>query len=113
MGVYSISDSALAGLQIAQAGILVTSQNVAGTSVEGYSRRNANAAINQLAPNSLMLNGTSFAVEGFTRQYSALIGSQLLSQQAKSTYSDTLVQYTAALDNVIATKSVGLTTAIT
>ena len=113
MGVYSISDSALAGLQIAQAGILVTSQNVAGTSVEGYSRRNANAAINQLAPNSLMLNGTSFAVEGFTRQYSALIGSQLLSQQAKSTYSDTLVQYTAALDKVIATKSVGLTTAIT
>ena len=113
MGVYSISDSALAGLQIAQAGILVTSQNVAGTSVEGYSRRNANAAINQLAPNSLMLNGTSFAVEGFTRQYSALIGSQLLSQQAKSTYSDTLVQYTAALDNVIATKSVGLITAIT
>ncbi len=113
MGVYSISDSALAGLQIAQAGILVTSQNVAGTSVEGYSRRNANATINQLAPNSLMLNGTSFAVEGFTRQYSSLIGSQLLSQQAKSTYSDTLVQYTAALDNVISTKSVGLTTAIT
>ena len=113
MGVYSISDSALAGLQIAQAGILVTSQNVAGTSVEGYSRRNANATINQLAPNSLMLNGTSFAVEGFTRQYSSLIGSQLLSQQAKSTYSDTLVQYTAALDNVISSKSVGLTTAIT
>ena len=113
MGVYSISDSALAGLQIAQAGILVTSQNVAGTSVEGYSRRNANALTNQLAPNSLMLNGTSFAVEGFTRQYSALIGSQLLSQQAKSTYSDTLVQYTAALDNVISTKSVGLTSALT
>ena len=113
MGVYSISDSALAGLQIAQAGILVTSQTVAGTSVEGYSRRNANALTNQLAPNSLMLNGTSFAVEGFTRQYSALIGSQLLSQQAKSTYSDTLVQYTAALDNVISTKSVGLTSALT
>jgi flagellar hook-associated protein 1 len=113
MGIYSISDSALAGLQIAQAGILVTSQNVAGTSVEGYSRRDANATINQLAPNSLMLNGTSFAVEGFSRQYSSLIGSQLLSQQAKSTYSDTLVQYTAALDNVVASKSVGLTTAIT
>ena len=68
MGVYSISDSALAGLQIAQAGILVTSQNVAGTTVEGYSRRSASAVVNSLAPNSLMLNGTSFAIEGFTRQ---------------------------------------------
>jgi len=113
MGVYSISDSALAGLQIAQAGILVTSQNVAGTSVEGYSRRNANAMITQLAPNSLMLNGTSFAVEGFTRDYSFLIGSQLLSQQAKSTYSDTLVQYTASLDSLVSSKSVGLNAALT
>ncbi len=113
MGVYSISDSALAGLQIAQAGILVTSQNVAGTTVDGFSRRSANAVINQMAPNSLMLNGTSFAVEGFTRQYSTLIGSQLLSQQAKSTYSDTLVQYTASLDKLISTKSVGLTAALT
>jgi flagellar hook-associated protein 1 FlgK len=113
MGVYSISDSALAGLQIAQAGILVTSQNVAGTTVEGYSRRNANATINQLAPNSLMLNGTSFAVEGFSRDYSFLIGSQLLSQQAKSTYSDTLVQYTASLDSLVSSKSVGLNSALT
>lgn len=113
MGVYSISDSALAGLQIAQAGILVTSQNVAGTSVEGYSRRNANAMITQLAPNSLMLNGTSFAVEGFTRDYSFLIGSQLLSQQAKSTYSDTLVQYTTSLDSLVSSKSVGLNAALT
>ena len=113
MGVYSISDSALAGLQIAQAGILITSQNVAGTTVEGYSRRNANAVIDQMSPNSLMLNGTSFAVEGFTRQYSSLIGSQLLSQQAKSTYSDTLVQYTASLDKLVSTKSVGLTASLT
>jgi len=94
MGIYSITESAMSGLNIAQAGILTTSQNVAGTSVEGYSRRNANAIMDALAPNSLMLNGSSFAVEGFTRQYSSLIGSQLLSQQAKSSYSDTLVQYT-------------------
>jgi flagellar hook-associated protein 1 FlgK len=113
MGVYSITDSAMAGLNIAQAGILVTSQNVAGTSVDGYSRRNANAIIDQLAPNSLMLNGTSFAVDGFTREYSSLIGSQLLSQQAKSTYSDTLVQYTTSVNNLISSNTVGLTSALT
>ena len=112
MGVYSISDSALAGLQIAQAGILVTSQNVAGTTVEGYSRRSASAVVNSLAPNSLMLNGTSFAIEGFTRQYSSVIGSQLLSQQAKASYSDTLVQHTAILDSIIGNKSASLSGAL-
>ena len=112
MGIYSISDSALAGLQIAQAGILVTSQNVAGTTVEGYSRRSASAVVNSLAPNSLMLNGTSFAIEGFTRQYSSVIGSQLLSQQAKASYSDTLVQHTAILDSIIGSKSASLSGAL-
>jgi len=112
VGIYSLTESAMAGLNIAQAGILTTSQNVAGTSVEGYSRRNANVIMDSLAPNSLMLNGSSFAVEGFTRQYSSLIGGQLLSQQAKSSYSDTLVQYTNSIDSLVADKSVGLNTAI-
>ena len=112
MGIYSITESAMSGLNIAQAGILTTSQNVAGTSVDGYSRRSANVVMDSLAPNSLMLNGTSFAVQGFTRQYSSLIGSQLLSQQAKSSYSDTLVQYTNSVDSLVADKSAGLNTAI-
>jgi flagellar hook-associated protein 1 FlgK len=102
----------MAGLNIAQAGILSTSQNVAGTTIEGYSRRNANVIMDSLAPNSLMHNGSSFAVEGFTRHYSSLIGSQLLIQQSKSSYSDTLVQYTNSIDSLIADKSTGLNTAI-
>jgi flagellar hook-associated protein 1 FlgK len=112
MGVYSITDSAMSALNIAQAGILTTSQNVAGASVEGFSRRSANATMNALAPNSLMLNGTSFAVEGFTRQYSSLLSSQYLNQQAKSSYSETLVQYTQAIDTLVADESTGLNTAI-
>ena len=113
MGIYSINESASAALKIAQAGILVTSQNVAGTSVEGFSRRTANTVMNALAPNSLMLNGSSFAVEGFTRQYSSLLGAQLLNQQAKSTNSETLTQYVSMIDSVIADKSAGLSSAIT
>ena len=112
MGIYSITEAAMAGLNIAQAGILTTSQNVAGTTVEGYSRRNANVIMDSLAPNSLMHNGSSFAVEGFTRHYSSLIGSQLLTQQSKSSYSDTLVQYTNSIDSLVADKSTGLNTAI-
>ncbi len=113
MGIYSINESASAALKIAQAGILVTSQNVTGTSIEGYSRRSASTVMDALAPNSLMLNGSSFAVEGFTREYSSLIGAQLLNQQAKSSNSQTLVQYVATIDSVIADKSAGLSSAIT
>jgi flagellar hook-associated protein 1 FlgK len=112
MGVYSITDSAMSALNIAQAGILTTSQNVAGASVDGFSRRSANATMNALAPNSLMLNGTSFAVDGFTRHYSSLLTSQYQGQQAKSSYSDTLVQYTQAIDTLVADQSTGLNTAI-
>jgi flagellar hook-associated protein 1 len=39
MNTASLFDSALAGLQAAQAGMMVTSQNVAGASVDGYVRR--------------------------------------------------------------------------
>jgi len=108
MGVYSITESAMAGLNIAQAGILTTSQNVAGASVDGFTRRDAKATMNALAPNSLMLNGTSFAVEGFSRQYSTLVNAQLLNQQAKSSYSDTVVSYTQAIDTLVADKTTGL-----
>jgi len=113
MGIYSINESASAALKIAQAGILVTSQNVAGTSIEGFSRRSASTVMDALAPNSLMLNGSSFAVEGFTREYSSLIGAQLLNQQAKSSNSETLTQYVSTIDSVIANKSAGLSSAIT
>ena len=109
MALNNITDTAYAGLQIAQAGMLITSQNVTGSTVDGFTRRNANAVMDALAPNSLQLNGTSFAVEGFTRQYSALIGSQLLSQQAKSSYSDTLVKYTSGIDSLVSDQNTGLT----
>jgi len=108
----SIINTAQAGLRIAQAGLLVTSQNVAGASVEGFSRRDANAVINGLAPNSTVLGGTSFSIEGFTRDYSRLLESQRLTQQGKTAYSETLVQATELLDVVIADESNSLAASI-
>ena len=113
MGIYNISETAYAGLQIAQAGMLITSQNVTGSSVAGFNKRSANTTLDALAPNSLVLNGTSFAVDGFTRSYSALVGSQLLTQQATSSYSDTLVQYTQSIDSLVSDQNTGLTSALT
>ena len=113
MGIYNISETAFAGLQIAQAGMLVTSQNVTGSSVAGFNKRTINTTLDALAPNSLVLNGTSFAVDGFTRSYSSLVGSQLLAQQATSSYSDTLVQYTQSIDSLVSDQNTGLTSALT
>jgi flagellar hook-associated protein 1 FlgK len=108
----SIMSTAQAGLQIAQAGLLVTSQNVAGASVEGYSRRDATAVINRLAPNNAGVFGTGFSVEGFTRDYSRLLENQRLTQQGKTTYYETLVESTELLDKVIADDSNSLSIAI-
>ncbi len=112
MAIYNITETAYAGLQVAQAGMLVTSQNVTGSSVAGFTRRNANTVMDALAPNSLQLNGTSFAVDGFTREYSSLVGAQMLSQQAKSSYSDTLVQYTSPLNSLVSDQNTGLTSSL-
>jgi len=112
MDINSISSSAYEGLQMAQAGMLVTSQNVSGASVDGYSRRNANAVLNSMAPNAMNLTGTSFAVNGFIRQYNALVSGQLLNQQSQSSYTDTLVQYTSSVNSLVANNSTGLQTSI-
>jgi len=97
----ALIDNAMAGLQAAQAGILATSQNVAGASVEGYVRRTAQPRITALAANSMEMTGTAFAVEGFTRQFNHLLQGQLLSQQAKTAYSETLTQAVGVLDAML------------
>lgn len=108
----SIMNTAQAGLQAAQAGLLVTSQNISGSSVEGYSRRDASVVINRLAPNSVGVYGTGFSVEGFTRDYSRLLENQRLTQQGKTSYYETLVEATELLDKVIADESNSLSIAI-
>lgn len=108
----SIISTAQSGLRIAQAGLLVTSQNVSGASVDGFSRRDANAVVNGLAGNSRLLNGTSFSIEGFTRDYSRLLESQRLTQQGKTAYSGTLVEATELLDVVVADENNSLAAAV-
>lgn len=108
----SIMNTAQSGLQAAQAGLLVTSQNIAGSSVEGFSRRNATAIVSGLAPNSSVLAGTSFSVDGFTRYYSQLLETQRRAQQGKTSYFQTLVNSTEMLDALMADQSNSLALAV-
>jgi flagellar hook-associated protein 1 len=107
----SIMNTAQSGLQAAQAGLLVTSQNIAGASVDGFSRRNATAIVSGLAPNSSVLTGTGFSVEGFSRYYSSLLEAQRRAQQGKTSYSETLVRSTEGLDALLADQSNSLASA--
>ena len=102
----------MAGLQSAQSGMLVTSQNVTGSSVEGYVRRTSSVRINGLSPSSIDLTGTSFAVEGFTRYFDNLLQGQLLSQQSKTSYSQALTQSVAPLDAMLTEPATSIATAL-
>jgi len=108
----ALFDSAMAGLQSAQAGMMVTSQNVTGSSVEGYVRRTSNPRINGMSPTSIDLSGTSFAVEGFSRYFDSLLQGQVLSQQSKTTYTQTLVQAVTPLDAMLTDPATSLTAAL-
>lgn len=102
----------MAGLQSAQSGMLVTSQNVTGSSVEGYVRRTSSVRVNGLSPSSIDITGTSFAVEGFTRYFDNLLQGQLLSQQSKTSYSQALTQSVAPLDAMLTEPATSIATAL-
>ena len=112
MRTAALFDSAMSGLQSAQSGMLVTSQNVTGSSVEGYVRRTSSVRVNGLSPSSIDLTGTSFAVEGFTRYFDNLLQGQLLSQQSKTSYSQALTQSVAPLDAMLTEPATSIATAL-
>lgn len=108
MATPAIYDSALAGIRTAQAGLLATSENVAGANVEGYVRRAPAVKTHSLATNNIDLTGTSFAVEGFSRFFDSHLETQLLAQSAKTTYSKTISEASAVLDGMLTDSATGL-----
>ena len=112
MRAAALFDNAMAGLQSAQSGMLVTSQNVTGSSVDGYVRRASNTRINGLSPNSVDISGTSFAVEGFSRFFDRLLQGQVLSQQSKTSYTQTLTASVSSLDAMLTDPATSLATSL-
>lgn len=112
MADFSSVSTAFSGLQAAQAGMLITSQNVAGSAVEGYSRRRTEIAIANFSTDSRAVGGTSFAVEGFSRDYSRLLETQRGKAYGQSSQFDALVTGTATLDAVVLDSSSSVGTAL-
>jgi len=97
----AIFDSALAGIRTAQAGMLATSENIAGANVDGYVRRAPSVRTYGLSPNNIDLTGTAFAVEGFSRFFDSHLQSQLLAQQSNSARSRTVLDTLSVLDSML------------
>lgn len=78
--------------------MMVTSQNVAGASVDGYVRRSP--LIRNIAMSSSTADpaGSTFAVEGFTRNFNALLQGQIYRQTAAVAYTETLLATVSTLD---------------
>ena len=112
MNTASLFDSALAGLHSAQAGMMVTSQNVAGASVDGYVRRSP--LIRNIAMSSSTADpaGSTFAVEGFTRNFNALLQGQIYSQTAASAYTKTLISTVSTLDSILVDPTTSIASAM-
>jgi flagellar hook-associated protein 1 FlgK len=108
----SIINSAYSALEIAQAGMTITSQNISGANVEGFSRRRSNNIIGIMAPNSRDFGSTAFAVEGFTRYVDNLLTKQMLEQKSKSSYSSTLLQSVSGLDSLLMDPSASIADAV-
>lgn len=101
MANLSVMTSAVSGLQAAQAGLLITSQNVSGSSVEGFSRRRSEVVMSAYALNARDLNGTAFAIDGFSRDYSGLLEQQRGKHQGRVSQFDTMIIGSSTLDAVV------------
>lgn len=108
----SIINNAYSALEIAQAGMNITSQNINGANVEGFSRRNSNNVIGLMAPSSRDFGHTAFAVEGFTRFIDNLLTKQMLEQRSKTSYTNTLLQSVSGLDSLMMDPSSSISLAV-
>ena len=109
MSNLSSISTAFSGMQAAQAGMLIASQNVSGSAVDGYSRRRVEVGMSQYSLDSSRSGGSAFAVDGFSRDYSALLENQRGRQAGRVSEFATKMTSATTLDAVVldAASSVG------
>ena len=108
MNANSIANTALSALQNAQAGINLTSQNVNGQAVAGYTRRKLDIATEQVMGNGAPLLGSGVSVNGFSREWSALLQQQRVTQAGTTAFNGTVADGLASLDRQAADATLAL-----
>ena len=98
MSANSIANTAFSALQSAQAGLAITSQNVEGQAVSGYTRRRLDAGTTPVLANGLPPLGSGVSINGFGRDWSALLQQQRISQAGVTAFHSAIADGLAALD---------------
>ena len=98
MNANALFDNATASLKYAQAGLLVTAQNVSGASVDGFVRRTPESLLSSYSPESAR---PGQGLDGFGRNYSAFLQRQIFRQAGESAYAKSLSASTQTLDKML------------
>jgi len=108
----SISNIASSALQNAQLGIALTSQNVEGQSAAGYTRRRLELGTQKLLANGVPNLGSGVSVSGYTRDWSAMLQQQRVSQAGVTAYHGAIVAGLTAVDAEAADPALALDTPV-
>lgn len=108
-GLISI---AMTGIGAAQSGLLVTSNNIANLSTDGYTRQRTVQASNPTVMTGAGGFGQGVHVVTVERMYSQALNKQVLTAQSGVSSLETYQAQIAQIDNMMADKSAGLTPVI-
>jgi flagellar hook-associated protein 1 len=98
LNANALFDNATASLKYAQAGLLVTAQNVSGASTDGFVRRTPESLLSSYSPESAR---PGQGLDGFGRNYSAFLQRQIFRQAGESAYAKSLSASTQTLDKML------------
>ena len=107
----SLFNIALTGLNAAQAGLSVTSHNIANTGTAGYSRQSIAQSTNPAQSTGSGFFGKGTRVDTVMRAYDSYLTNQVLSAQTKYAEYNTYSNELSPIDNMLADVSPGLTPA--
>ncbi|RWR01920.1 flagellar hook protein FlgK [[Pantoea] beijingensis] len=104
----SLINSAMSGLNAAQAALSTTSNNISNYNVAGYSRQNIILAQSQSTLNGNSYYGNGVAITGVNREYNEFITSQLRSASAQNSAIGTQYDQISNIDDLLASSSTSL-----
>src|SRR5262245_5847542 len=109
MSIYSIGTGALAA---AQAGLLTAGHNIANANTDGYSRQRIEQGTNTAQFTAAGYIGSGVSVQTVTRQYDALLASEMRGAQAQVNQSQSWLDGISGIDSMLADPLSGLSPAI-
>jgi flagellar hook-associated protein 1 FlgK len=112
MSTGSVFNIGVSGLQAAQAGLVVTSHNIANSGTEGFTRQSVIQGSRNPQFTGAGFFGQGVSIETVRRQYNEFLSGQVLAASTQASYLDTFVSQSAQLDNLLADPAAGLSPAL-